>query len=157
MIELYVIMELQKVKKWAELNIHDYNTRQAFILITEIIYSETEDKVTEIEIYWNWFKEKWEECWDIVSKSYVFYITSLTKTLILFYNTWVKNNFCINTNLKKYDYYFKDVKDNTFYALERMIFCEETSDKFWAGTDVEKEFREFIDVRALKYFALNKS
>ena len=61
-------MELNEVKKWAELNIHDYNTRQAFLLITEIIYNETDDKVTDIETYWNWFKEKWKECEEIVSQ-----------------------------------------------------------------------------------------
>ena len=113
-------MEFNEVKAWAELNIHDYNTRQAFILITEIIYNETEDKVTDIETYWNWFKEKWKECEEIISQKdnwqifsvtipnltndyyYCFYseITFL-KVLDLFYNVYVKSVFCINKDLLK--------------------------------------------------------
>lgn len=109
-------MELNEVKIWTELNIHDYNTRQAFLLITEIIYNETEDKVTDIEMYWNWFKEKWKECEEIISQKDNWQIFSITtgnyyycfyseitflKVLNLFYNVYVKSVFCINKDLLK--------------------------------------------------------
>lgn len=101
-------MEIEEIKSWAEQNIHDYNTRQAFLLITEIIYNETEDKVTDIETYWNWFKEKWVECEEVNSKeTWVYYRMSVPETpqkwhccyyvecnflkiLNLFYNAWIK-------------------------------------------------------------------
>ena len=150
-------MELEEIKAWAEQHIPDYNMRTAFTLILEIIYGETDDKVEDIEKFYKWFKEKWNECSELVNKknnfheiinplaalngeTHYFHDMSFPKTLRLFYNTHIKNLFKLN-DIKTYCVY-PSKKYKTKYNKIVIIACDfigigtlcSYDDKFNIGT-----------------------
>ena len=61
-------MTIQEIEKWAKENVADQNVRTSLLLAIDTVYSHSEERITDIETFYKWFKEKYEECYEITQK-----------------------------------------------------------------------------------------
>lgn len=112
-------MELEEIKTWVNKNVSEttverYNMKKAFLLIIDAIYQQTEDKIENIEKFYLWFKEKWDECYSIISEHpnlqylgqledgrYMYVVYTDYRTCEMLFKNYIKNLFNINITLWK--------------------------------------------------------